>query len=224
MADLHDLNLQFETLGEADLKAVEESNSYAPTITPGFHTAIFAFEDDKFKVLTQQETGKQTLFVRAKFILTEGDHAHKTIRFNEFSTRRGQTKDGKVIPSDVDNLLFALGKLQQFNSLGATPAALETVLSEAQGEQATCRVAVNWRAYDKDSGLTISTSPKKGYTNKTTGKVTPDELPWPRLGDGSYDPRPDFPNGNPAQGRETVTRTAPVKVKKTAPEAVGATV
>lgn len=211
--DINDLALDTEQLGEGDVAAAEASTSYAPTIPTGSHTFIFSLDEEKpFRKIESEGKLNGALEITFTGTIAEGgQYDGRTVRYNRANTYRSE----KMKNSRAHELLFALGKLEKFNSTGKTARDLADLLAEAEGESATFRGTVIWEAYDKDSGLTLSTSPQKGYT-KGDGTEVPAQLAWPKRADGTYDPRPEFPNGNPAQGREKISRVSPAKGTKTA--------
>lgn len=205
--DINNLGLATETLDAVDVAAAEAANSYAPTITPGYHEFIFALEDED--AVKKNETGKSAGSYTIRYLGTiaeGGPFDGREVRFNRVSTYRSE----KMKNSRAGELLFALGLTERFNATAHSVKDMVELLQEATGSQAKFRGQVIWRAYDKDSGLTISTSPGKAWTDGE-GKEHAAELAWPKRTDGTYEPRPDFPNGNPAQGREEIARTSPVR-------------
>lgn len=210
MPDITELGFATEQLSTIDQQAAEAANSFSPSIKPGYHNFTFALEEptDKAPWTVSDKDGVRVYTLIYK--LTEAVPEGKTVRF----CRASSYKSAAMKNSRLGELLYALGLGTEYNA-EPTIANADRLLKQAEGQQAQLRGLVIWRAYDKDSGLTLSTSPQKGYT-KSDGTQVPDELPWPKAEDGSLMKHPQFPNGNYAEGRAEVVRVASMQKAKAA--------
>jgi hypothetical protein len=213
ITDITQLDAMMEELPEVDEKRLEDLLEYAPTLKPGtWHNFIFKLDE---------ETPVEGLIIKGKMTaqfnysaqeLRDDGTPGKTIRFNQANTFR----TGKMEASRADELLFALGKLKEYQAGSRTPSRVMELLSDASQNQLTFRGLVHWRRYDKTTRETWSTAPAaKPYerTDKATGaKFTVVEKAWPRLADGQFNPRPAEFEGN--YGNEVIARVAPIKQEK----------
>jgi hypothetical protein len=212
ITDINQLDAQMEELAPVDEKRLEDLLEYAPTIKPGtWHNFIFKL-DTETPVEGKMIKGKMAaqFNYNAQELRDDGTPG-KTIRFNQANTYR----TGKMEASRAEELLFALGKLKEYQAGPRVPSAILKLLSEASDNQVTFRGLVHWRRYDKTTYETWSTAPAKPYerTDKATGaKVTVTEKPWPRHSDGTFDSRPAEFEGN--YGNEIIARVAPMKQEK----------
>lgn len=202
ITDINDLDLQSEPMEDVDMDKLEEALAYAPTLKPGaFHSFIFKLDDEKpWQAVTMKGKPEAQFNYQAVNLKEDGTEG-KTLRYQNASTFRS----GKMTASRADELLFALGKLKKFKSTERKKGNILELLAEASAEGVVFEGQVQWRHYDKSSGITTSTNPAKPYkkTDKATGQeITVTEQAWPRDEKGQFARHP---------GNETIARVRPTK-------------
>ena len=195
MVDINELDLSPEDLGgQVDYDA-PEGGSFAPTLSVGFHEFVFKLEEinpfEGKQVQSGPNAGKKYLQVSiAPTPVVDGVEAERPLRFQNVNT----SKSEKMRNSTLGELFRALG----IRIEGAlTPEVIASELQAAEGQGLRFKAFVDWRAYNKETGETFSTSPNPKRGDKA----------WPRSANGSgYDPQiaVEFSDGNSALGREQI--------------------
>lgn len=202
IVDIAELDAQMEELPEAaDPARMEDRMAYAPHLTPGKAIdAIFALAEPPWE--SRLIKGKPIAQFNYQLTeLREDSSTGKVIKFLQANMFRS----GKMESSRVDDLLFALGKIKDFNRTGRKASDAFALLQEATAMQIVVRGVIQWRRYDKATGETWSTAPQKPFT-KNDGTVVAEKL-WPKGIDGKFQSRVEGWDGN--YGNETVSRVMP---------------
>lgn len=204
ITDINEIDLATEALPEVDESKMEDRLEYAPHMQPGkSYNFIFALDKDKPTELVKR--GEKNVG-QVNYTLTEvrdDGSTGKVIKFLRADMYRTENMES----SKMDELLFALGRLHDFQQTDRRFKSAVEILQEMDAQQKIVRGIVHWRRFDKETRETWSTAPQKPYTKKDGTKVV--EKLWPKHGDGKFNNRPDGWEGN--YGSETVTRVLPTK-------------
>jgi len=162
-----------------------ESGQFAPAVVPGTYDFIFKLREgagvggfDKMEYM-----GKKYLSVTFDAEVIQNGADPKLVTYQ----RVNAFKHEKVAISSLGELLRSLGLHTQLSQNAQVPeivAVLQGASGRARGKGEAC-----WRAYDKASGITICTAPRKRKGIKDT--------PWPRNADGSWQQTVAFASGGP---------------------------
>lgn len=168
-----------------------ESGAFAPQVYPGRHDFVFALaENDPFGKIEVE--GKPYLNVTFTALIQVPD---KTDPVKVNYQRASFYKHPKMANSDGAELLRCLAiKVES-----GKPSDIVAALKQADG-RARGTAVFGWDAYSKDTGETISTSPRKKA--RKNGKV---DIAWPKGADGKYELVVKFPeSGDSVYGRERI--------------------
>lgn len=176
---MSNLNLE-KLLGELNDEPIEvdwaapEAGQFPPIAAPGTYDFVFKLrEDEPFEAREIQGSKYLGLTFDAD-VLVNGDT--KTLTYQ----RVNAYKHEKVAMSSMDELARSLGLRYQSNP-PSNRDRIETFQS-ASG-RARGKGELSWRYFDKATGITYSTSPRK---RKNQAGVKVKDSAWPRQADGTF--------------------------------------
>ena len=173
MPSIEELGLNPEQLepGQVDYDA-PESGSIPPQVPVGTHEFLFnGLEDDPYSIQVVKEKNYLQVTYRVQCLTND-----KELRFQRVSTYKSEKMNNSMLAELLRALGIKVGNLE--------PQTVNAALLGVAG-RGTFRAHVDWRAYNKVTGETFSTSPN----------ISKGEQRVPRNGDGGYDEKVNWADG-----------------------------
>ena len=173
MPSIEELGLTPEQLepGQVDYDA-PESGSIPPQVPVGTHEFLFVgLEDDPYSIQTVQGKNYLQVAYRARCLDNE-----KELRFQRVSTYKSEKMNNSILAELIRALGIRVDNLE--------PQTVDEALRAIEGRK-TFQAHTDWRAYNKATGESFSTTPniKKGEQRVT------------KNGDGSFEQQATWADG-----------------------------